>query len=162
MIINKFVFPIKADKTFVSGALPQGYLTVNDINKDVFYVISPSVGATIIKAKFQNNKQNELPIIVDMLATDIDIKMLVDENASYYDLIKDWNVWQGYFPSKALEYVSYNRAGKIGISFTLKQAILPPLPQLNLKVSWLAKMTKCLKTAIISLILHCMKLMVIV
>ena len=133
MIINKFVFPIKADKTFVSGALPQGYLTANDINKDVFYVISPSVGATIIKAKFQNNKQNELPIIVDMLATDIDIKMLVDENASYYDLIKDWNVWQGYFPSKALEYVSYNRAGKIGISFVLKQSILPPLPQLEFK-----------------------------
>ena len=133
MIINKFVFPIKADKTFVNGAIPQGYLTANDLNKDMFYVISPSVGATIIKARFQNKLQTEEAVVVNMLASDIDINELVDKDASYYELVKDWNVWQGYFPNKALEYVSYNRAGEIGISFQLTQAILPKLPLLEFK-----------------------------
>ena len=57
MILNKFVFPIKADLRFVEGGIPQGYLTANDINKDMFYVISPTVGDTIIVLTFKTTSQ---------------------------------------------------------------------------------------------------------
>ena len=125
MIINKFVFPIKADKKFVGGSLPQGYLTANDINKDMFYVISPSVGQTVITAMFQNTLQTDEPELVKLVPSDEPINMLVNENASYYELVKEWNVWQGVFPSKALEYVAFNRAGEIGISFSFSIIHLP-------------------------------------
>lgn len=131
MIINKFVFPIKADKKFVGGSLPQGYLTANDINKDMFYVISPSVGQTVITAMFQNTLQTDEPELVKLVPSDEPINMLVNKNASYYELVKEWNVWQGVFPSKALEYVAFNRAGEIGISFSFSQRIIPKAPNIS-------------------------------
>ena len=128
MIINKFVFPIKADLKFVEGGIPQGYLTANDINKDMFYVISPAVGDTIVSANFQNNVLNGEPVKVEFTPSSLKVSELVSENESYYELVKDWNVWQGFMPSKPLEYVAYNRAGEIGISFNLKQLLVPPIP----------------------------------
>lgn len=128
MIINKFVFPIKADLKFVEGGIPQGYLTANDINKDMFYVISPTVGDTIISANFQNNVLNEEPVKVEFTPSSLKVSELVSENESYYELVKDWNVWQGFMPSKPLEYVAYNRAGEIGISFNFKQLLVPTIP----------------------------------
>src|SRR5690554_3024324 len=128
MIINKFVFPIKADLKFVEGGIPQGYLTANDINKDMFYVISPAVGDTIVSANFQNNVLNGEPVKVEFTPSSLKVSELVNENVSYYELVKDWNVWQGFMPSKPLEYVAYNRAGEIGISFNFKQLLVPPIP----------------------------------
>lgn len=128
MIINKFVFPIKADLKFVEGGIPQGYLTANDINKDMFYVISPTVGDTIISANFQNNVLNGEPVKVEFTPSSLKVNELVSENESYYELVKDWNVWQGFMPSKPLEYVAYNRAGEIGISFNFKQLLVPAIP----------------------------------
>jgi len=128
MIINKFVFPIKADLKFVEGGIPQGYLTANDINKDMFYVISPAVGDTIVSANFQNNVLNGEPVKVEFTPSSLKVSELVSENESYYELVKDWNVWQGFMPSKPLEYVAYNRAGEIGISFNFKQLLVPPIP----------------------------------
>lgn len=130
MIINKFVFPIKADRTFVSGAIPQGYLTANDINKDMIYVISPAVGETSITARFQNSYQSDEAELVKLIPSSIGIDELVDKDASYYELVKEWNVWQGFIPSKALEYVSYNKAGLIGVSFSLLQNIIPNTPSI--------------------------------
>src|SRR5690554_2925062 len=128
MIINKFVFPIKADLKFVEGGIPQGYLTANDINKDMFYVISPAVGDTIVSANFQNNVLNGEPVKVEFTPSSLKVSELVNENESYYELVKDWNVWQGFMPSKPLEYVAYNRAGEIGISFNFKQLLVPAIP----------------------------------
>ena len=128
MIINKFVFPIKADLKFVEGGIPQGYLTANNINKDMFYVISPAVGDTIVSANFQNNVLNEEPVKVEFTPSSLKVSELVSENESYYELVKDWNVWQGFMPSKPLEYVAYNRAGEIGISFNFKQLLVPAIP----------------------------------
>ena len=53
----------------------------------------------------------------------------MSKDTSYYELVKDWNVWQGSVPSKVLEYVAYNRAGLIGISFNFKQYLMPNIPQ---------------------------------
>src|SRR5690554_6142182 len=128
MIINKFVFPIKADLKFVEGGIPQGYLTANDINKDMFYVISPAVGDTIVSANFQNNVLNGEPVKVEFTPSSLKVSELVNENESYYELVKDWNVWQGFMSSKPLEYVAYNRAGEIGISFNFKQLLVPAIP----------------------------------
>src|SRR5690554_4552074 len=128
MIINKFVFPINADLKFVEGGILQGYLTANDINKDMFYVISPAVGDTIVSANFQNNVLNGEPVKVEFTPSSLKVSELVSENESYYELVKDWNVWQGFMPSKPLEYVAYNRAGEIGISFNFKQLLVPAIP----------------------------------
>ena len=88
MIINKFVFPIKADLKFVEGGIPQGYLTANDINRDMFYVISPAVGDTIISANFQNNVLNQEPVKVEFTPSSLKVSELVSENESYYELVK--------------------------------------------------------------------------
>lgn len=125
MILNKLVFPIKIGATFVEGAIPTGKLTGNNINKDMIYVISPVVGATAITATFQNSLQGERAEYMNMFPSSLKVSDLVRESESYYDLIKDWNVWQGFMPNKVLSYVAYNRAGMIGISFNFRQAIVP-------------------------------------
>ena len=125
MIINKLVFPIRSDGTFVGGAIPVAKLTANNINKDMFYVISPTVGATVVTATFQNNLQSEPPESMNMQVSSLKVSDLVRDTESYYDLIKDWNVWQAFMPSKVLSFVSYNRAGMIGISFNFRQVLTP-------------------------------------
>src|SRR5690554_6337328 len=125
MIINKLVFPIKADLSFVEGGIPQGKLTANSINRDILYVISPAVKATVITAFFQNQKQTEDTQQATFVLSDLSIDYLVSKDTSYYELVKDWNVWQTTIPSKALEFISYNRAGKIGISFAFRQLLEP-------------------------------------
>ena len=125
MIINKLVFPIKSDLSFVEGGIPQGMLTANSINRDILYVISPAVKETVITAFFQNQKQTENTQQATFILSDLSIDYLVSKDTSYYELVKDWNVWQTIIPSKALEFISYNRAGKIGISFAFKQLLEP-------------------------------------
>ena len=125
MILNKLVFPIKIGATFVEGAIPTGKLTGNNINKDMIYVISPVVGATAITATFQNSLQGERAEYMNMSPSSLKVSDLVRESESYYDLIKDWNVWQGFMPNKVLGNVAYNRAGTIGVSFNFRQAIVP-------------------------------------
>ena len=125
MIINKLVFPIKADLSFVEGGIPQGKLTANSINRDILYVISPAVKETVITAFFQNQKQTEDTQQATFTLSDLSIDYLVSKDTSYYELVKDWNVWQTTIPSKALEFISYNRAGKIGISFAFRQLLEP-------------------------------------
>lgn len=128
MIINKLVFPIKADLSFVEGALPQGKLTANNLNRDILYVLSPTVSNTVITVSLQNDLQSEEVVKVELLPSDLKISDLVDKTASYYNLVKDWGVWQGILPSKPFEYVAYNRSGKIGISFNFRQYLVPHLP----------------------------------
>lgn len=125
MILNKLVFPIKLDGKFVEGAVPVGKLTANDKNKDMLYVISPVVGATAITATFQNTLQTEKKEYANFEPSRLEVKDLVREDESYYELIKNWGVWQAFLPSKALGYVAYNRAGQIGVSFNFRQAIVP-------------------------------------
>lgn len=128
MIIKKFVFPIKADLTYVSGAIPIGKLTANSLNKDMFYVISPTVGNTVISANFQNNLQTSGVEKITLIPSSVGVDELVSKNASYYELVKDWNVWESFLPSKPFEYVAYNRAGLIGISFYFRQYLIPQIP----------------------------------
>jgi hypothetical protein len=133
MILNNLVFPIKLGAKFVEGSIPTGYLTANDINKDMVYVISPEVGATNVTLTLQNSKQSEKEVRAVMKRSSITVDMLVSKDKSYYDLIKDWNVWQCFLPSKALTFVSYNRANQIGISFGFRQATVPNMSGFNFK-----------------------------
>ena len=130
MIINKLVFPVKLDGSFVEGSIPSAHLTANSINRDMFYVISPKPQDTIVCANFQNSLQSGEPDTVVMLPSEIEVNELVSKDASYYELIKEWNVWQGFLPSLALEKVAFDRASPLGISFSFKQLIKPKLPNL--------------------------------
>ena len=126
-ILNKLVFPIKPNREFVSGGVPTGKLTANDRNKDLIYVVSGAVAQSIITANFQNKLQNEDAVSVYMELVDIPVSELVGEHESYYELVKDWRVWSCPIPAKALEYVSYNRGGEVGISFSFQEIINPPV-----------------------------------
>ena len=53
MIINNLLFVINSKLEFVDGTTRYGYLTANDINKDMLYVISPFPYSTDIRATFK-------------------------------------------------------------------------------------------------------------
>lgn len=129
MIINKLVFPIKANLDYVEGSIPRMKLTANTLNRDILYVISPAVGDTIIKGNFQNSLGGNEIVSSNFELTDIKVSELVGKGESYYELIKDWNVWSSVIPNKAISYISSNRAGGIGVSFSFSEYSIPKIPK---------------------------------
>lgn len=128
MIINRLVFPIKANYEFVQGGVTTYKLNANDINKDFIYVISPFSLDTAITVTFENELQDREKVSAYLRVSDEPIANLVSEKSSYFGLVKDWNVWQTNIPSKALNFIAHNRAGEISLSFNIKEIITPSIP----------------------------------
>ena len=58
----------------------------------------------------------------------ISVDELVPTSSSYYELVKDWNVWEIRVPQRILEFLSHHRTSEIGISFEFKDFIVPNAP----------------------------------
>ncbi len=125
MIINKLVFLINVKDNFFEGALPSYKLTANNLNRDFVYVISPAVSSSVIYANFQSDLMNEGVDNVKMLLADETVDELVSKTAYYYETVKNWRVWKAPIPSRALRNIAMNRAGEIGVSFSVKEIIVP-------------------------------------
>lgn len=130
MIINNLLFVINSKLEFVDGTTRYGYLTANDINKDMLYVISPFPYSTDIRATFKNYEQGEQGETVFFKKSKKKIEDLIDKDnkTTPYELVKDWNVWQSIMPNKALTYVAGNRGGDIEVSFSFREHIPPSIP----------------------------------
>lgn len=126
MIQNILTFCVKNDLTYVSGSIPSGKLVANDINRNSIYLITPYDEA-IVKANFQTNLQSDTPtsVLGILVNGEIEVGELVDTNASYYNLVKDWNIYEFKVPSTTLSFISRNRTGKIGINFSIEQRLVP-------------------------------------
>lgn len=126
MIQNILTFCVKNDLTYVSGSIPSGKLVANDINRNSIYLITPYDEA-IVKANFQTNLQSDTPtsVLGILVNGEIEVSELVDTNASYYNLVKDWNIYEFKVPSTTLSFISRNRTGKIGINFSIEQRLVP-------------------------------------
>ena len=59
------------------------------------------------------------------------VKLTIDEivptSKSYYNLVKDWNIYEFKVPSTTLSFISRNRTGKIGINFSIEQRLVPTI-----------------------------------
>lgn len=126
MIQNILTFCVKNDLTYVSGSIPSGKLVANDVNRNSIYLITPYDEA-IVKANFQTNLQSDTPtsVLGILVNGEIEVGELVDTNASYYNLVKDWNIYEFKVPSTTLSFISRNRTGKIGINFSIEQRLVP-------------------------------------
>ena len=126
MIQNILTFCVKNDLTFVDGSLPSGKLVANDINRNSIYLITPYFEATVF-ANFQSNLQADKPtsVIGVLVNGKINISEVVDPSKSYYDLVKNWNIYEFKVPSYTLSFISRNRTGKIGINFSIEQRLVP-------------------------------------
>lgn len=125
MIQNILTFCVKNDLTYVSGSIPSGKLVANDVNRNSIYLITPYDEA-IVKANFQTNLQSDTPtsVLGILVNGEIEVGELVDTNASYYNLVKDWNIYEFKVPSTTLSFISRNRTGKIGINFSIEQRLV--------------------------------------
>lgn len=128
MILNELVFIVNNNVEFVPGSQPVGKLTANSLNRDFIYFISPFRLGTSVVATFKNELQGKRGETAYLVASNKKVSELVSENKSYYELIKDWNVWQTHIPSKALGLVSHSRANQVSISFNVKEKIVPTIP----------------------------------
>ncbi len=128
MIQNILTFCVKNDLTFVEGSIPSGKLVANDINRNSIYLVTPYDEA-IVKANFQTNLQSDTPTSV--LGILVNGKIAIDEivptSKSYYNLVKDWNIYEFKVPSTTLSFISRNRTGKIGINFSIEQRLVPTI-----------------------------------
>lgn len=129
-IINKLVFVVNENNDYVPQSIPSGKITANDINSNFIYLISPADIRTVIKVNFQDEYQNTSPVSVPMryVGGDITVGELVPKTAPYYDLVKDWNVFNSGIRADVLEKISFNRAGIIKISFSFTSLFVPQAP----------------------------------
>ena len=123
MIQNYLVFCVKSDLTFVEGSLPSGKLVANDVNRNSIFVIAPHIG-TIITANFITTTQGDLPRTTfgTYVGDKMSVEDLVDKSESYYNLIKDWNIFEFKLPSTTLSFIANRR----NISFSFEYVI--PIP----------------------------------
>ena len=126
MIQNILTFCVKNDLTFVEGSIPSGKLVANDINRNSIYLVTPYDEA-IVKANFQTNLQSDTPtsVLGILVNGKITIDEIVPTSKSYYNLVKDWNIYEFKVPSTTLSFISRNRTGKIGINFSIEQRLVP-------------------------------------
>lgn len=129
-IINKLIFVVNENNDYVPQSIPSGKITANDINSNFIYLISPADIRTVIKVNFQDEYQNTSPVSVPMrfVGGDITVGELVPKTAPYYDLVKDWNVFNSGIRADVIEKISFNRAGIIKISFSFTTLIIPEAP----------------------------------
>jgi hypothetical protein len=130
MIQNYLVFCVDAQAKYVQGSIPVGKLTANDINRNSIWVISPFYPTGTVRGSFQTkDRVIEQVSSTGILRNDkISVDELVPTSASYYELVKDWNVWEIKVPQRILEFLSHHRTSEIGISFELKDFIVPKAP----------------------------------
>ncbi|MDY0141631.1 MAG: hypothetical protein RBR97_07050, partial [Bacteroidales bacterium] len=128
MIQNILTFCVKNDLTFVEGSIPSGKLVANDINRNSIYLVTPYDEA-IVKANFQTNLQSDTPtsVLGILVNGKITIDEIVPPSKSYYNLVKDWNIYEFKVPSTTLSFISRNRTGKIGINFSIEQRLVPTI-----------------------------------
>lgn len=130
MIQNYLVFCIDGQAKYVQGSIPTGKLVANDINRNSIWVISPFYPTGIVRGSFQTkDRVIEQVSSVGVLMNDkISVDELVPKTASYYSLVKDWNVWEIKVPQRILSFLSHHRLSDIGISFEFKDYLVPPAP----------------------------------
>jgi len=123
MTQNYLVFPINHNVKFVEGSIPVGIVTANSINKNSVFAISPFKQDTVMQMVIQPKDRRIAPQTVFMTLTDkLSPQDLYVGNESFYELIKDWYVWEAKIPQVALTYISSARNTDIGFTFVVKQS----------------------------------------
>lgn len=120
MIQRKLVFCIDNNIKFVSGSIPATKLTANDINRDVIYVVAPFEISSVIKVKFAD-ELNEQENVSQLLkyTNEVSVDELVEKTKTYYETVKDWNVYYIEMSGKPLSFVSNRISSGIFLSFSV-------------------------------------------
>lgn len=123
MTQNYLVFPINHNVKFVEGSIPVGIVTANSVNKNSVFAISPFKQDTVMQMVIQPKDRRIQPQTVFMALTDkLSPQDLYNGTESFYELIKDWYVWEAKIPQVALTYISSARNTEIGFTFYVKQS----------------------------------------
>lgn len=120
MIQRNLVFCIDNNINFVSGSIPATKLTANDINRDVIYVVAPFEISSVVKVKFAD-ELNEQESVSQLLkyTNEVSVDELVEKTKSYYETVKDWNVYYIEMNGKPLSFVSNRISSGIYLSFSV-------------------------------------------
>ena len=114
MIQRNLVFCIDNNINFVSGSIPSTKLTANDINRDVIYVVAPFEISSVVKVKFTDelNQQESVSQLLKY-TNEVSVDELVEKTKTYYETVKDWNVYYIEMNGKPLSFVSNRIASGI-------------------------------------------------
>lgn len=126
MIQKTLVFVVDFTGKMIDGEKPVGFLRANDKNKNTIFLITPEQPTTQIKARFlAKTKHNNGVAVNGILTADYKVNDLVSETKSYYEKIKDWNVFYFPVPERVVNYIASNAGSEIGITFEFVEWQLP-------------------------------------
>lgn len=120
-IQNQINLYVNANGQLVSGSEPTNVLYRNTLNKNTFFIITPLSQAAIVKLIFKNtslSKQGYTGVAKPTLKRGWEV---TSKEVSYYNLVKDWNVFIYVPSSRILTKFPSTVTGSIGISVLIKE-----------------------------------------
>ena len=93
-IQNDIVLCVGLNGQLVPGSEPTNRLYRNDINRNIFWVVTPFSWASIVKGTFASTDLARQATTIIGKPTTIKGRDVVSVDKSYYELVKDWNVFK--------------------------------------------------------------------
>ena len=123
-IQNQINLYVNHNGQLVSGSEPTNFLYRNNLNRNVYFIITPLSQASVVKLIFKNTSLNKQGFTGVALATLQKGQDITATTVSYYSLVKDWNVFK-YVPSaRILTKFPSTITGSIGLTVSIREVDL--------------------------------------
>lgn len=132
-IQNQINLYVNANGQLVPGSEPSDVLYRNNINRNVFFVITPLSQASVVKMIFRNTSLARQGYTGIAFVTNQKGSNITSEEVSYYELVKDWSVFKFVPNSTILTKFPSSISGSIGLTVSIKE------PDLSDKTQWTFK-----------------------
>jgi len=138
-IQNQINLYVDINGQFVSGSMPTNVLYRNNLNRNIFFICTPLSNATIVEVIFRNSTLSNNGESQFARATGQKAESITDKSVSYYEKVKDWNVYVLIPSSRLLSKFPSSMSGTILGTIRLTEIDLTDLlgvPPLNYLVMW--------------------------
>jgi len=120
-IQNQINLYVNQNGQLVSGSQPTNFLFRNNLNRNIYFIITPLSQAAVVKLIFKNTSLSKQGFTGVALATTQKGKDITSETVSYYNLVKDWNVFK-YVPSaRILTKFPSTVTGSIALTVSIRE-----------------------------------------
>ena len=120
-IQNQINLYVNANGQIVPGSSPTNALYRNNLNRNVFFIITPLSQAAVVKLLWKNTSLSKQGYTQVALATGGLGKDVTSEEVSYYSLVKDWNVFKCIPSSSILTKFPATVSGSISLTVSISE-----------------------------------------
>ena len=121
LLQNQINIYVNANGELVPGSAPTNFLYRNNLNRNVFFIVTPLSEAAVVKLIFKNTSLAKQGYTDVALPTQQKGSNITNETASYYNIVKDWNVFKCIPNETILAKFPSTVTGTIALTVSIKE-----------------------------------------